>query len=329
LANSNSTSDLLKGALKKAGEATDGSSRRQDLALREMNRFHKDFLAGANEFDVDVGEPWSWAREENPRTIVLKAPYETGSVSLTNASVNGTFSSAPSSTLGSFAGRFLKVEGRADYYRIATHTAGASAFTIDTAYLQETGATLSFQAIPLIYELGEGILRLCEPFRVYQPQSISDDNDGQIFGIDINTLRREFPFYRMTPSVPERFATIFRDVANAVSWKVQFSGYPLEETKVDFDCIPVPEDLYDSEESFPKIPIEHRPVLEYATAYALCMDKGDAKADHWRALTQAKLRSMLESSNKEIQQVSKQRGQLVPRADLASRRRNLFRSRFW
>lgn len=328
MANSNSASDILKGALKKAGEATDGSSSYHELALRLLNNSYKAILAGSSAFSADVGEPWPWARERHPRSIVLKPPFQDGSVALTNGSASGTFSVAPSALLGSLEGRVLKMDGRADYFRISQHTAGSTAFQIDVPYTDLTGGAINFKAIPLVYELGSGILRLVEPMRVYQIQSYAEDRDGQIYGIDINTLRREFPMNLMRAEVPIRFATVYRDTENQTSWQVQFASYVLNDTKVDLDVIAVPDDLLDSDQSFPCIPIEHRPVLESATAHFLCVEKNDSNADYFFKVTQAMILSMQGAQNKEIQQVSRQRGQLVPRADLANRKRGLFRGRY-
>lgn len=324
MANSKSAQDLLKGSLQKAGEANDGSSDYHSLALKYLNVAHRSILSGSNEWDVDVGEPWPWARARDSRTIILKAPYETGTITLTNGSTSGTFSTAPSSSLGSFQDRYLKVSDRADYIRITAHTAGASAFTIDHAYTEATGA-LNFKAIKVVYDLGEGILRLCEPMRVYKRMGFGEDDDGQIYGIDINNLRKNYPIHKIKEEVPQRFAKLFEDEDQTL---IQFSGYPTEDTKVDFDVIEIPADLIDSDQSFPLIPLQFRDVLEYATAFLLCADKEDDKSQYLYKMTQTKLRAMLEASLKEVQHTTKQRGQLVPRADLASRRRNVFRGRF-
>lgn len=313
MASSENGFDLLRGALRRAGEVVDGSSKYHESALRYMNNVYRDILSGSSIFDIDVGDPWPWARSSTPGSITLLPPYETGSVTLTAGLTSGTFSSAPASSLGSFVDRFLKVSGHSEYYRIVSHTAGSASFTIDLAYLGTSGSGQTFKAHKLIYDLGASILRLVEPLRVYNLSDFRED-EPLIYGIDANTFRREYPLARLESGVPERFATIYQD---DTSYKIQICRTMVSGTsiKADYDYVPVHADIIESISSIPVIPRDKRVVLEYATAHHILMDKEDSKADYYFKQTQSALRSMLESSNRVTTHTSKRRGQIVPRLD--------------
>lgn len=318
MATSENGFDLLRGALRRAGEVVDGTSKYHETALRYMNNVYRDVLSGGTVFDVDVGEPWAWARAVTPGNFTLLVPYETGTVSLTNGSTSGSFSNAPAASLGSFNDRFLKVLGHNEYYRITAHTAGATSFTLDASYLGTTGTTLSFKCHKLIYDLGANILRLVEPFRIYDFADYRED-DPIIFGIELNRFRVEFPLARLQSGIPERFSILYQ---SDTVFKVQVSrSVQINSIKVDFDYVPVPTDIIESISSIPIIPRDKRVVLEYATAHHVLMDKEDSKADYYLNLTRSTLRSMLEASHKVYQNTSKRRGQIIPRLDEVRRTR--------
>lgn len=143
-----STPTLKNEVLSICGELTDGSSDFEDLVVASLDDAYQGLLSGGNEFGIDAGLPWKWARAKRPIVLSL-LPEQTGSATLTLASSAGSFASGP--TL-SQAGRFLRLEGVTDIYRIATHIAGATAFTIDQAFLSATGS-YNYHALALDYDL--------------------------------------------------------------------------------------------------------------------------------------------------------------------------------
>jgi len=150
LAQFRNTADIMDLVLRNAGELTDGTSSYEAQTLDALNQVHQTIINGGNEFDTDIDEVWNWAKARHPIILELLPALETGTVSLTQGSELGTFSSAPTD---SQAGHFLKITNRATYYRIASHVAGATAFDLDATYADDTGATLSFQSIKLDYDL--------------------------------------------------------------------------------------------------------------------------------------------------------------------------------
>lgn len=143
-----STPDLKAEVLTVCGELTNGNSPYDAQAVQYLNDVYQGLLAGGNEFGIDVAEPWVWAQAKKPILLSL-LPAEIGSAVLTKNSNDAVFSVAPTMSL---AGRYFRVESRADIYRIATHTAASTAFTLDQPYL-ETGGTLNFTAYQLDYDV--------------------------------------------------------------------------------------------------------------------------------------------------------------------------------
>lgn len=146
------SADLVDRVLTRAGEPTNGNSALEADALEYLNLAHHYVVAGGNEIDIEIDEPWVWAREKYPMTIELLPKYDTGTVSLTNGSEAGTFSSAPSDSKKGWYLR-LKTGNDSSVYRIASHTAGASAFELDGDFLGTTNATATFKVFKLDYEL--------------------------------------------------------------------------------------------------------------------------------------------------------------------------------
>ena len=151
-----STADILDLALQKAGEVTNGNSPYETQALNYLNSVHFALVAGGTipigkDTTVEIDETWPWAKAKSPLSLKLQPKITTGTVSLTNGSVSGTFSSAPASSL---EGWYLRVVGQAQgLLRIAHHAAAATSFSLDDEFLGTTGTTLSYEAIKLDYEL--------------------------------------------------------------------------------------------------------------------------------------------------------------------------------
>lgn len=315
MANSYSTQDLVKGALQKCGETTDGSSQFHGLALKYVNNVYGQLLSGSNIFAPEIGRAWTWARSS--AVLTLLPAYSTGSVTMTNGSVNGTFSSAPAL---SQVGRFFKIDNEPTYYKVATHTAAATAFTLDAAFIGTSGAGLTFKSLPLLYDLGGSVLRLVEPFRITADRCLEnlemEADQGQIGGIEIDKFRELFPVRGVSEGVPTRFTTVSRSES---AWTVQFNKYVTESTRVDYDKIAIQADLVDSGDSVPLIPREYRTVLEYGASYFLLTDKGTLeKATTYFNLTRGQITAMDMAETKNTSSLSKNYARLTPRRDQAS-----------
>lgn len=128
--------ELKQEVLAICGELTDGTSPFDTEAMKYLNKVYLGIIAGNNLFDIDCMEPWVWAQAKYPIILTLKAKA-TGAATLTNASMAGTFSSAPTISL---KGRFLALEGESELYRIASHTAASTSFSLDQEFLGSSGS---------------------------------------------------------------------------------------------------------------------------------------------------------------------------------------------
>jgi hypothetical protein len=155
LAQFRSTADIMDLALANAGEVTNGNSSYETELLNKLNRVHFSLIAGGTialgkDTTVEVDETWPWAKSRRPLILELQPKYETGSVTLALASESGVFSSAPSFSV---AGWYLSVPGSEGVYRIASHTAAATAFELDAAWPLASVSGGSFTLFKLDYDL--------------------------------------------------------------------------------------------------------------------------------------------------------------------------------
>jgi hypothetical protein len=323
MAGVNSTVDIKRAALRNAGELSDGTSAYDEHMLGWIKDAYLKILGDANPFDVDVSDPWHFARSPTPGVIILKAPYETGTVSLTNGSASGTFNTAPGVGLGSLAGRVLKIADRPEFFRILTHTAGAGPFTLDAVYTDETGSALGFKAIRLDYDIGTSqarILRLVNAMNVYRRQA-GAAKDGKISGLDLAVFQENHPLIRLEGGVPSAYAVVVE--ANGVI-TVRFNKYVSQDTRVEYEWIPVPTELEDSDASIPIIPLNHRCVLEYAATWRLMLEKEDQRKNEYLALTKGQIQAMQAGKRAVDSTTSSNYGKLVARPDQVGQRKTDF-----
>lgn len=151
------TADLMDLALTNAGEVTNGNSPYDSTGqlLGYLNRVHMAIVSGGTiplgkDQTVEIDEVWSWSRSRRPLILELQPAVTTGTLTLTQGSEAGTFSSGPAASV---AGWYIRITGRDGIFRIASHTAAATAFELDGAYPDTTGSGLSFTCFKLDYEL--------------------------------------------------------------------------------------------------------------------------------------------------------------------------------
>lgn len=312
MANLTLVSDIKADVLQRCGELGDGTSKYDALVLDYIDRVHKEVVCGGSTFVPELAESWPWARSASPGLLVLQPAYDTGGVTLTNGSTSGLFSTAPGGSLGSFAGRFLFVNGLSEVYRVATHTAGLAAFTLDLAWQLASQAAVPMRCSKLDYTLGAGIARLVEPFRCFQPQYTSD-NEGKIEGISSDQLHRRFPLY-LGGLIPYMAPTHFAKMSEANNVPtVRFNMTPFAPMRVEYEYIPLPADLLLTDTTL--LPREHRSVLSLGACYWLLVDKEDTRQDTYQVLTRSKLQGMILERRKEYDDTSKDFAKLNPRQD--------------
>lgn len=319
MANNYSTQDLVKGVLAACGERTDSNSPYTQSALKYINNVYKNLLSGANEFAPEIGDAWTWATVHN--SFVMPGYYNQNGVNVTQYSPNCSFTVAPTFNNQPFSaqGWFLHVGNENDHtwYEITQHTAGDTAFVIDVEFLEDTVANGSYKIVPVVYDLGEGILRLIEPLRIYKNRVLdygeTYKDQGQIYGINALEFWKAYPMRFLKNLVPSKFTTIFR---SEDSWKIQFNTYATNPFKIDWSCIRIPEELTDRSDSIPLVPFEFRDILVYGAAHYLLLDKNlSEKSARYFSLAQAKVQAMHMSEEKMAKLLGVRFGQMTPRLD--------------
>lgn len=298
-----SAQDILDTGLRLAGELSTSDYR--TTSLDELNRVYLAILSGSNEFDVDLGEAWTFAKAERPATIVLE-PKVSGSATVTIGSASGTFSAAPAVSL---AKRDVKFGDDKDWYNIVTHVAGSTNFTLDSEYQGDAGGLMSYDAYALEYDTIPGILRLIAPFHINRSGS---EQDGDILGIDYDTMQVQFPLMYLRVGPPTRFAVKYQDLTTN-TYNIRFNKFTLDKEKVTYDYVPYPTALTDSSSSKPKIPETHRMVLAYGVAYYVLYQKNDDKKDEMYKQFVLGLKSLAKAFKREQIRIGPNRGKLIPR----------------
>lgn len=158
--NLQTTKDIKKAVLQHCGELTNGNSPYDTVALAYINRAYKALYAGGDIFGVDCSEPWTWAKTKKPLLLRIDTEIADGSVTLTNGSYSGTFSTVPKIQLDNVSplpdadctGWYLKLPGYDDYFQIRFHVPGTTTFQLDQAWFQTTQTT-NFTCFPIEYDL--------------------------------------------------------------------------------------------------------------------------------------------------------------------------------
>lgn len=150
MANSKTGAELSDSVLRRCGELTNGNSAYEAQVLEYLSHIQRTIILGGNEFQVDVNETWNWAKSKYPIILELKPKYNTGTLSVTNGSEVGAFSSAPAISL---KGYHVRPNNLDIILVIRAHTAGQTAFEFDSAYPLDTDATMEYTAFKLDYEL--------------------------------------------------------------------------------------------------------------------------------------------------------------------------------
>lgn len=311
MANFTTTNDLKLAALKRAGELTDGNSDFDADALEYINEGQRFIVAGGNEYNLDLYEPWTWARE---RTTLELVPDFEGTTAVTKGSTTLTFSAAPTPASLSLAGRFIKLAERNTFYRIATHVANTTAATLDANYVEDTEAAIDYRAIKLEYDFPvANVARLVDPAVVYFTQPSGGDGEFKIYSMDLSNLTKDFPLRELKERGPIRYAEYDNDDGQI---RLRFSDSVSTEQRVEFEYIPYPTALtFVGPDATPIIPQEHRRVLEYIAAYWIQRDKEDSLSQDTLRFIQNKLQSMLLENRRRTRQTGKDKGRLSPRDD--------------
>ena len=307
--NYSSTADLKQAVLANCGELTDGSSEFDSRALEYLNKAYLAVHAGSSVFNLNVGDAWIWAKAKNPGILILREPYQTGTISFVSGNDVANFSVAPTESL---AGWYVRPVNDPDWYLIEEHNAGETNFTMDSEYVHSSSVQ-AFLAVKTDYQLspGQKIMRIISPFIVDAQQGYPVSKGlSKIFSMTEAKLMEEYPRRLLQCIVPSCFARTYEFDGDMT---VRFSSYVGNKTRVRFDYIPVPNDLVDNSSDIPKVPREFRDFMEYVATYKLMLDKDDDRAQTYFGMAQAQLQALQNAERKEDSNPSQDRGRLIPR----------------
>lgn len=147
------TQDIMTRALKKAGEPTNGNSAYVESMNEYLSDVQRAIVAGGTVFGIHIDEVWPWAKAKQPLVINLLPRVTAGTLSLTNGLLTGAFSSAPSVSYTGWFFRSFPETSDNTTYRIAQHTAGGTAFVLDSPYLGTTSTVFAYELFKLDYDL--------------------------------------------------------------------------------------------------------------------------------------------------------------------------------
>jgi len=307
---------IISQALHFAGESSDllsaqyPSEFRVD-ALTYLNRLQLAILSGSNEFNVDMGEPFPWALEPNPLSIKLETSISI-LVDVTEGSTTITFPSAPPVNL---LGRYIRVDGTPNFYRITAHTGVTTTATIDFGYIGETVSGVGSNIYKLDYSLGSSIVRLSGAMRI---TALAVPNQfQQAFISNMDSINREFPLTYLQSRMPDAFA--IKTVNNSTNeYTIRINTNPNIEARADIDYIKIPTALTDASSSTPLCPLIHRMILVYGVAYYILKDKNDDQANDYFSKTQIGLLSMVKEAKAQRSASNFDRARVVPRREQKS-----------
>ena len=299
MANYQFSSDLIDDALWRVGEPIDDTSDFQDAAVRYLNRAYQAIQSGGAEFDPDVNEVW-W-RLKAEASLTLQTKITTGTVSVTKNSTSITFSSAPASSV---EGWFFKVEDHADVFKIASHTGGLAAATLDTVYTDGTAATAAYKLFDLEYDLASDLQYLISPIRAYQ------NSRQKIDVISMTDMEDQYTLNNTQERVPTRAAMVDEDT-------IRFNSFPTQLTRLDYDYIKFDSTaLTDSGTQEVLIPRQYRRILALFVAFWLAIDKNDDRATEYGAEGKSLLQAMAKENRRRWSRMGRL-GQIFPRMNPA------------
>lgn len=295
------SADILDWCLFQAGEPTDGTSDFHSHAIACLNRAYRDIWMGGGALVKDMNEPWLWLKKDPPGVLTLNPVIDTGTVNVTNNSTSITFSSGPAPSV---AGRFFKVDGHPDIFRVSAHTAGATAATLDSVYTGATNTAANYKVMQLEYTLASDLLRVMAPMRVYK------DNKEEIDGVDLTSLERDYPLSLVESGTPDVFAMV-------TETKVRFNRYggvsSTELIRVEYDYLQKPATELADNSTEPLIPLEHRQVLADVTLFYLFTAKSDQRAGDIGLMAKSGLGAMQNDNRARMVQFSRMFASINPR----------------
>lgn len=270
------TTDLIiADVLFRAAEATDGTSDFDAQVLNDVNRVYRELINGGSSFVSGLREDWWWLHNES--TVTLEKVITSGTVAITENSTAINFSIAKSPSV---QGWHIRFNNTGPCYKIATHTNGATAATLDSVFAGTTAGTASYELFKIDYALAADVGYIKSPMRSSEEDTIT--------GIDETRLARDFPLSRIEGGTPQAFAQI-----GASTVRFSHMGSRTTLIRLDYSYRANPTDLTDSGSSTPLLPIAYRHILGDGALSLLLVNKNDIRAKAAADLARAGIMAMM------------------------------------
>ena len=224
-----------------------------------------DFLATTNTqiirayHEICNHYPYLFLRADPPAVITTIAPITAGTVNVQNGSDAITFSSAPTPSV---AGRKIKITGFDEFYRIATHTAGAAAAVLDAQFNGTTDAVAEYTVFQDEYPLDTDVRHIVGMFVAQDGTRIVQKPEDWIHD--------NFPFPPDSVWPPRFFARIGEQ-------RIRFEGYPDRARRIEYSHTIIPPDLVTG--VTPLVPRNFRYVIADGGLFWLYIVRNDNRAD--------------------------------------------------
>lgn len=274
--------------------------------LDYLNRVYRTLSTGASEFLPEYVEDWWWMRQEAP--LLLEPIFTSGTMLVTQGSTAVTFTPAPAASM---AGRRLRIKSGApppDVFVIASHTAAATAATLDGAYTGDTQAAATFEIMKTEYALIAAVQVLMSPINAFQ-------SPDRIFGISPERMDELYPLVRLRPGIPEAFA-LEDERTVRFSHGGRTDG---KQMRVEYRYRPFVTDLTDSIGSIPLVPTQWMHVLADMALVYILLDKNDDRSNAAALGARSGLGAMLKENRRRNVKMDYLSGHISPRQSAGHR----------
>ena len=204
--------------------------------------------------------PYLFLRATPPGALRTVGPITAGTILVTNGSTSITFSSAPTVSVQA---RELLVTGWREAYRIATHTAGATAATLDSEFNGTTAAAANYRVIQREYDLASDVRHIVAML-------VAED------GWEI--LQRDEPWLRTTYPDPPEAVWPPKYFSRIGERRIRFEGYPDRTRRLEYPYTIIPPDI-DGAGVTIHVPRNWRYVINDHGLYWVYIVKNDSRAD--------------------------------------------------
>ncbi len=288
---------LIKEDVLFRGGESKASSDYASQVVDYINRVYRTLCTGASEFLPEYVEDWWWMRSRGTLTLL---PAQTGNAAVTQDSTAITFAVAPAQSV---AGYKFKVDDHPEVFEISSHTAAATAATLDSPYTGPTNSGASYRLMKLKYTLDSSVAAILGPMIGYR-------NNPRIYGIEPERMDELYPTALLTPGVPRAFALDDLQI-------VRFSHGGLtngQSMRVEYRFRSVVTTLTDDTSSIPLVPLEWRHLLADMALTYLLLDKNDDRSNAVALSARTGLAAMLKENRRKLAKMGGESlGRIYPR----------------